>query len=257
MEDINQKQISAAHKAILYIEQHKNDNKDLSDIIYGILNETTYMGNNINIDAVQDYTEKWKFSHVGEIQRILVNYQLDRMHKNFKVIEFTMLKQVLEQLPKSTYSLTDIGCSSGYYYEVIKCINMSIQYKGIDYNKESIDLAKYYYPDVSFNIGDITNLSCEKSDIVLLSGILEHVPDYKKSIIEVCNISKKYIILHRMLFIDTNNVYTSGTQYFVPVLRAQYNKNEIMNIFLENKFKVIYETQYYQGVNKSYILQHL
>ena len=60
-----------------------------------------------------------------------------------------------------------------------------------------------------------------------------------------------------MLFIDTNNVYTSGTQYFVPVLRAQYNKNEIMNIFLENKFKVIYETQYYQGVNKSYILQHL
>ena len=134
---------------------------------------------------------------------------------------------------------------------------MEINYKGIDYNKESIDLAKQYYPDISFDTGDITNLSCEQSDIVLLSGVLEHIPDYKKSIIETCKVAKNYIILHRMLLVDTNNIYTSGTQYFVPVLRTKYNKNEIMNIFLENNFKVVYETQYYQGVNKTYVLQRI
>jgi hypothetical protein len=64
-----------------------------------------------------------------------------------------LLQSVLSRLPRGTsYTLADVGCATGYYSEVIRflCTEVPIEYTGIDYNQDSIDLARAYYPGVPF-----------------------------------------------------------------------------------------------------------
>ena len=172
---------------------------------------------------------------------------------------FNIIADIFNHIPKEApLSLIDIGCTTGYYYEIIKFFtNHQITYHGIDYNNESISLAKKYYPNIQLNVGDATNLQIDDKlyDIVFLSGVIEHIPEYQKAINEICRISKRYIILHRIWLTNNNMICTKGTQYFVPVIRNQYNKIDFFNLFTQNSFKIIYETPYYDTNNKSYILQ--
>jgi len=252
-----EQQRAAARRAAEYLEQSRDAQEDLTDAIYNMLNEPTHRGGALSVHDPREYAGKWKGPRLGETQRVLVDYQLSRMRGGHGVVEFTMLQSVLSQLPRGTsYTLADVGCATGYYSEVIRflCPEVPIEYTGIDYNQDSIDLARAYYPGVPFRTCDATSLS-GTSDIVLLSGILEHVPNYQEAILRACEMAQRYVILHRMLLTSAPTTCTSGTQYFVPVIRFRHNRGEIMGLLHERGFRLLYETPPYQGANRSYLFE--
>ena len=61
-----------------------------------------------------------------------------------------------------------------------------------------------------------------------MSGVIEHVPDFKSAINELSRVSNKYIILHRIMLTDNDTFCTKGTQYFVDVIRYTYNKEQFL-----------------------------
>lgn len=248
-------QKQALENARKFIDSVNLDNPSLTGKIWNIINDK----NNqeiITLEKSKQYSENWSFELVGELQRVLVNYQLHQLKLKNPPKLFEMIKIVFNRI-EPNLSLLDIGCTSGYYYEIINhYFPGRFDYSGCDYNKNSIELAKNYYPYVNFSVEDITKLSFEEKcyDITFLSGVIEHVPDFKKGIKELCRITKKYIILHRIWLTDGKTSCKKGTQYFVPVIRNQYNKKEFFDLF-EKRFKIIWESSVFDSNCKTYLLK--
>ena len=91
---------------------------------------------------------------------------------------FSVIKDVLNKINEKNNTILDIGCTSGYYYEIINFFFPNkFKYSGCDYNPESVKLANQYYPGINFFVDDLTNLSSNNNqyDITFLSGVIEHV----------------------------------------------------------------------------------
>ena len=57
---------------------------------------------------------------------------------------------------KQGYKLLDIGCTSGYYSEIINFyFPNTFDYNGCDYNPTSVELAKQYYPNRNFFVDKV------------------------------------------------------------------------------------------------------
>ena len=175
---------------------------------------------------------------------------------------FRIIKDVFNNIAdkKLGYKLLDIGCTSGYYFEIINFYFPNIfKYSGCDYNPESIKLAKKYYPNVDFFVDDLTKLSSNDNeyDITFLSGVIEHVPEYIKGLNELCRITKKYIVLHRIWLQDGPTTCYKGTQFFVSVIRNHYNKKNFFDILNKQSFILVWESTIYDRNCKTYLLKRI
>mgnify|MGYP000555746097 CR=1 FL=1 len=72
---------------------------------------------------------------------------------------FDTLVEALNKLPPAERtSLLEIGCSSGYYSEVLAARGIDARYHGCDYSKAFIELARRHYPALPFDVMDATQL---------------------------------------------------------------------------------------------------
>lgn len=170
------------------------------------------------------YIDSWKNPNMPILQRKVVDFELNELKNNNKTFEvYEALKTALDLLFKDNslkdvknVSILDVGCSTGYYYDVIKHYypDKDITYVGCDYNEKSIELAKEYNKNIAFEVQNATELNYpEKTfDIVLASGILTYVPDTYRLLDKITKVCKHYVILHRVnirkeLFILKSYVY--------------------------------------------------
>jgi len=200
-------------------------------------------------EALKDFHNNWKDNQVPALQRKVVTVQLENLHQGIIDPAFLSLTEALAEIKLSTFSLLDVGCATGYYAEVIKTLDKrSIDYEGCDYSEDMIRAAKGYYPNEKFETQDVTCLSYHNNafDVVLISGVLEHVPDYHKGITEVCRIAKQYIIWHRCpLTSKFENVHTIASQYNIEVPRIYFSKKKIMDEIQQRGFCLIKEIDTY------------
>ena len=252
---MEKKQGKALQLAYKFIETTDLSNPNLTTTIWKIIN-----GKNkqqiIDSNKSKEFSENWSQDNVGELQRILVNYQLMHMKIGNSPPIFETIKHIFSQVEKDS-SILDIGCTSGYYYEILNFyFPDEFKYHGCDYNESSVKLAKKYYPKVQFTKEDITKLSFDKNsyDICFISGVFEHVPLYEQAISDVCRVSNKYIILHRIFLTDKKTFCKKGSQYFVSVIRNTYNKKTFFKLFEKHGFKLKWESNVFDKNCKSYIL---
>ena len=246
----------AIQNAELFFKNNSLNKPNLTGKIWNIIS-----GSNdqriITKDDSFDFEENWSCDLIGKLQRYLVNYQLHQMRRNNPPQVFVKIKETFNKIEKGL-TVLDIGCTTGYYFEVLNhYFPNQFSYEGCDYNKHSIDLAKHYYPDVNFFFGDLTNLENIKDnayDITFLSGVIEHIPKYEQAIKELCRITKKYIILHRIWLTEKETKCRKGMQYYVPVIRNEYNKKSFFNYF-DKRFKIFWTSGVYDGNCKTYILK--
>ena len=80
-------------------------------------------------------------------------------------------------------SLLEVGCSSGFYSEIIDHSGLPITYSGCDYSESFISLAKEKYPSIDFSVDEATDLHYPDNsfDIVLSGCCLLHIPQYAKA----------------------------------------------------------------------------
>jgi len=110
---------------------------------------------------------------------------LEQGKQTYEVIaqDFSRTRQDLWQIlslfepyVSSGDSVLDMGCGNGRLIDLFK--NKNIDYLGVDNSENLIELARQYYPEYNFKIGDLTTLEFgnQEFDKIFLIGVLHHIP---------------------------------------------------------------------------------
>ena len=86
----------------------------------------------------------------------------------------------------------EIGCGSGYGAYLLNQLQPK-SYIGLDVMTEQVELAQKKYPQFKFLIQDAEDLSQfenESKDIVIIFGVLHHIPNWRKAIDEITRVLK-------------------------------------------------------------------
>ena len=211
----------------------------------------------------------WQDTQIPNRQRQLVDAQLDLYKKGSKVEPFDVFSKLLSKInnPLTSQRLLEIGCSSGYYSEVIKFSDFNIDYTGCDYSESFIELAKQYYPECDFFVADASNLKIfnRSYDIVVSGCCILHMTNYEEAISEVARVADKWAIFHRtpVLVADRTQYFTKDA-YGIKTVEIHFNEPNLINLF--NKYglaivDVISFNQEYDGngnilsATRSYLLK--
>src|SRR5690606_7298909 len=111
---------------------HPHGQPDLARISYGY----EQLGGS---EVDRSLTEAWKSSELPAKQRALVDSELAAMYRGDPPAVFVSLAKILEPFVERNMPFLEIGCSSGYYYEVLEyLLKKPIRYTGVDYSEPMI-----------------------------------------------------------------------------------------------------------------------
>lgn len=117
----------------------------------------------------------------------------------------------------------DIGCGFGALtFDLAQKANKVI---GIDLSKENIKIAKekFWAPNIEYMVGDATrDLPNQKSDIIVLSNVLEHIEDRVQFLREIKKLARKFLIRVPMITRDWLSVYKKEKGFEYRLDRAHY-----------------------------------
>jgi radical SAM superfamily enzyme YgiQ (UPF0313 family)/ubiquinone/menaquinone biosynthesis C-methylase UbiE len=191
-------------------------------------------------DVTSVLESAWKNPEIPLQQRALVQQQLQEMYRGNTPLPFKILSDILSPLVYEKISILEIGCASGYYYEVLEyLLQRQITYTGVDYSASMIDLAKDYYPDAGFITADGASLPiADKSFRIVISGcVLLHTPDYALHIAETARVAEQWIVVHRTPVYRTRpTTCSSKMAYGVETVEFRFNEQELLNHFSRHGF---------------------
>jgi len=199
-------------------------------------------GQDIAVEAC-NLRDAWRNDDLPERQRRLVDSQLIAYRNGDSNAVFDSFVEVIRTLNHSEcMRLLEVGCSSGYYSEVLALRGVGVEYHGCDYSIGFVDLARRIYPSLSFEVADAANLPyIDKSFDVVVSGCcLLHIPEYESAIAETARVAKKWAVFHR-----TPVLHNSATRYFtkeaygVKTLEIHFNESEIVSLFSKYGLNVV------------------
>lgn len=184
----------------------------------------------------------WQNTGIPLQQRALVQQQLQDMCHGEVAAPFQVLADLLKPCLASGMPVLEIGCASGYYYEVLEyLLNKRIAYTGVDYSQAMIDLARSYYPGPSFLTADGASLPFpDKSFPLVISGcVLLHTPNYAQHVAETARVAERWIAVHRTPVCRTRpTAYFSKRAYGVETVELRFNEQELLDLFREHGFEV-------------------
>lgn len=186
----------------------------------------------------------WMSIELPQRQRELVDQQLLKYRSGTRVDVFDVFVDALRALPDlaDQTSLLEVGCSSGFYSEVIEVARIPIRYFGCDYSDAFIKLAKEKYPLIDFAVEDATDLNYpnDSFDIVVSGCCLLHIPEYAKGIEETARVAHHYAIFHR-----TPVVWGQPEQWYrkhaygVETVEIHFNETEFLTLLKNNGLELI------------------
>ena len=95
-------------------------------------------------------------------------------------------------------SVLDVGCGAGVGYEALASVGLESRYVGIDSSEPSVEIAREFYADGDFRVGNATSLVSElgsKSfEVVLVRHVLEHLPDFEVAMREAILVSRRLAV---------------------------------------------------------------
>ena len=94
----------------------------------------------------------------------------------------------------------EIGCGNGYGGYLLNQLHPK-SYIGLDMMEEQIEIARRKYPQYQYIVQDATDLSQfadASKDIVIIFGVLHHIPEWRKTLDEIARVLK----LNGQLFIE-------------------------------------------------------
>ena len=129
----------------------------------------------------QRLRDAWHHDALPARQRELVEHQLRQYRSGKRIDVFDVFVQSVRDIPDlgEGASLLEIGCSSGFYSEIVDIAKLPLRYYGCDYAPAFIEMAYKKYPGVEFAVEDATALRYPTAgfDIVVSGCCLLHIPE--------------------------------------------------------------------------------
>lgn len=190
--------------------------------------------NNINNDLVHG----WEHPDIPLRQRVLVHQELTAMYKGLPARVYSIAAESMRNYLKNGSTLLEIGCSSGYYSEVLEYIlGKSFSYTGIDISQAFITMAESYYPGNIFTVADAKNLPFSQSsfDIVFSSGAILYEIDYAKHIKESSRVARNVLIYHRTpICRQRETQILKKKAYGIETIERIFNEQEFLLLLNEH-----------------------
>ena len=197
--------------------------------------------------------DAWKNEDLPLRQRALVHRELASMYKGRDIVPFKVLvdslRPALAKMPAGPKSLLELGCASGYYYEILRfLLHESIDYTGVDYSPAMIALANSYYPEAAFTVADGAKLPFAEAsfDVVVSCSVLLHVPNYHDHVRETARVARDLVVLHRTPVRRRHGTQHRSKQgYGIDMVELQFNENELNEVLLAAGLKIVSGIEYH------------
>ena len=206
-------------------------------------NYVNLQGEEVNVEG-QRLRNSWQDDALPKRQRELVDQQLRQYRAGTRIDVFDVFVdsvRALSDLPPGA-SLLEVGCSSGFYSEVVEIAGLPVGYSGCDYSDAFIRLAKKKYPTVAFAVEDATALHYDDRsfDIVVSGCCLLHIPEYAKGVAETARIARRYAIFHRtpVVWGQSEQCYRKQ-DYGVETIEIHFNEPEFLALLNNNGLELI------------------
>jgi ubiquinone/menaquinone biosynthesis C-methylase UbiE len=181
-----------------------------------------------------DFQQQWRIAEP----------QLERMKRGDSVDVFDSFIAIMSYIPKTQrYSFLDCACALGYYYDVLKHrVDHEIEYTGTDFAESAVLRAKARHPSATWKNEDLTALSFADAafDIILASGVLEHVPAWELALLNITRVSRAYVILHRLPISRTGR-FSRGLsqQYGIPTARNSFSFHQVVLLMASANVEIV------------------
>ncbi len=186
----------------------------------------------------------WQSEDIPRRQRDLVNNQLAKYRRGGAIDVFDVLVQALRSVTHGNGMVTvlEVGCSSGYYSEVLEIAKVPATYSGCDYSAAFISLAREIYPSIEFRVEDATKLSYETNafDVVISGSCLLHIPEYETAIAETSRVARQYAIFHRTpVVMGQPNKFFRKLAYGVESVEIHFNEPQFLTLLRKHGFELL------------------
>lgn len=186
----------------------------------------------------------WQAQELPAKQRDLVERQLAAYRRDEPVDVFDVMVGALRALPAATagMSLLEIGCSSGFYSEVLDMAGLGVDYSGCDYAEPFIALARQKYPALRFDVADATALRYADNafDVVISGCCLLHIPEYQTAVAETARVARQYAIFHRTpVVLGQPTVYYRKHAYGVETVEIHFNEPQFLGLLADCGLELI------------------
>lgn len=188
--------------------------------------------------------DAWQSSDLPRRQREVVERQLGAFRRGEVVDVFEVMRKALRDLSLGSdpVSLLEVGCSSGYYSEIVASVSPAITYAGCDYSAAFIDMARATYPHHRFGVEDATTLSYPDRafDVVVSGCCLLHIPEYRVAVAETARVSRYFAIFHRTpVVIGQPEKTYRKLAYGIETVEIHFNEPEFLALLKINGFELI------------------
>lgn len=190
-----------------------------------------------------ELAQSWQSDLIPLKQRALVQRELLDMYRGKPPDVFRALAEAIRLYIRPNIELLEIGCASGYYYEVLEyLLNTRLSYLGVDFSDAMIRLARAYYTGARFEIGDGSVLRFHERSIpiVVSSCVLLHVREYALHIAEAARVASEIVVFHRTPI--TRRAYTKHFMKFaygVETFEIRFNETEFLGLCLDAGMELI------------------
>lgn len=200
-------------------------------------------------DFQLDFSQAWKNPAIPARQRALVELQLVAMYKGKIEPIFQVLSDLLDSLTPPEGRLLEVGCSSGYYYEILEyLLSRRIRYVGVDYSDAFIQMARSIYPAAQFECADGACLPFPDRffPVVISSCVLLHVSNFRDHIQETARVARDYIVVHRTPVCRSRKTQMMKKfAYEVETIEFRFNESELIEFFMNEGFALDRSVCYY------------
>ena len=191
----------------------------------------------------------WQSPAIPLRQRALVQQELAALYKGHPPVVYQVLADALRPFITPDCRVLEIGCASGYYYEILEyLLNARISYVGVDFSPAMVALAEQYYPQASFLVGDGATLKFPNQSflIAVSSCVLLHVADYPKHIEEAARVSSQIVVLHRTPVCRAHPTsHYKKFAYGIETHELRLNESEILNLCRDQELELVKQLEYH------------
>ena len=183
--------------------------------------------------------DAWQSESLPQKQRLLVDRQLSRFRAGGAVDVFDALVNALTAIPNIAQmrNVLEIGCSSGFYSEVLEIAGFDLHYHGCDYSPAFVEMARVRYPNLRFDVADACSLNYRNAefDIVMSGCCLLHIPEYEVAIAETARVARRYAIFHRTpVLLEQATRYFKKRAYGVETVEIHFNEAEFVGLLTKH-----------------------
>jgi len=198
--------------------------------------------------VTEQHRQAWTSELIPERQRALVQQELEAMYKGRPAMPFRVLAKLLAPHLRPGQRALEIGCASGYYYEVLEYLmGQQIDYIGVDYSEPLIAMARDYYPKGQFVVADGAALPFADNSVqvAISSSVLLHVTDWKTHIREAARVAAKTVVLHRTPVCRKGDTrFMTKEAYGVETVELVFSEEELIHYCLDLGLEPTAATQY-------------